>query len=125
MAGASLGPASNALLLFDIEFEDEIPYLYLALSPTDPGDAEIRKTLFDAVQQNPAVFKPNHNSLTDDWMILHLDPEWILEPADYGPGWDDGAARRKIEAWVDKFATEQFPKMNRIIVDCLRRHQEA
>ena len=52
-------------------------------------------------------------------MILHEEPDCILEPADYGPGWDDGTARRKIEDWIDKFAAEQFPEMNRFIVDCL------
>ena len=56
-------------------------------------------------------------------MTLHEEPHRILEPADYGPGWDDSSARRKIEAWIDRFAAEQFPEMNRIIVDCLRRHQ--
>ena len=56
-------------------------------------------------------------------MTLHEEPYRILEPADYGPGWDDSSARRKIETWIDRFAAEQFPEMNRIIVDCLRRHQ--
>ena len=56
-------------------------------------------------------------------MILHEEPDCILAAADYGPGWDDGTVRRKIEDWIDKFAAEQFPEMNRIIVDCLSRHQ--
>ena len=88
-------------------------------------NAEIRAALFDAVRQNPAVFKPTRNSLTDGWIILHEEPACILEPSDYGPAWDDGTPRRKIEAWIDNFAAEQFPEMNRIIVDCLRRHQES
>ncbi|MCE2458580.1 MAG: hypothetical protein J4G14_12330 [Dehalococcoidia bacterium] len=58
-------------------------------------------------------------------MTLHEEPDYILEPDDYSLGWDDGAARCKIEAWIDKFAVEQFPEMNRIIVDCLRRHQDT
>ena len=58
-------------------------------------------------------------------MTLHEEPDYILEPGDYGLGWDDGTARLKIEAWIDKFAVEQFPEMNRIIVDCFRRHQET
>ena len=120
--GASLGPGFNALLLFDIEFEDGLPYLYLTLSSKNPGNAEIRDILFEAVRQNPAVFKPNRNSLTDDWSVLHMEPEYILEPADYGPGWDDGTAGRSIEDWIDRFAAGQFPEMNRIIVDGLRRH---
>ncbi len=120
--GTGWAPQSNALLLFEFTFDDEIPYLNLALSPADPGNAEIRDHLFDAARQNPAVFKPTRNSLRDGWMILHQEPDYILEAADYGPGWDDGAARAKIEAWIDNFAAKQFPEMNRIIVECLRQH---
>ena len=116
--GTGWGPESNALLLFD----GETPYLAFEISPADSGNSEIRAALFDAVRQNPAVFKPDHKSLIDSWMTLHLEPDYILEPTDYGPGWDDGSARRKIEDWIDKFANEKFPEMNRIIGDCLRRH---
>ena len=123
--GSGWAPDSNALLLFQLRFDDETPYLDLGLSSAGPGNAEIRALLFDAVRQNPAVFKPTRNSLIDGWMILHEEPECILEPADYGPSWDEGTARGKIEAWIDNFAVEQFPEMNRIIVDCLRQHQET
>ena len=123
--GTGWAPNSHALLLFQLGFYDKTPYLDLGLSTAGSENAEIRAAIFDAVRQNPAVFKPTRNSLTDGWMILHEEPECILEPADYGPGWDDGTAQRKIEAWIDKFAAEQFPDMNRIIVDCLRRHQES
>ena len=123
--GTGWAPISHALLLFQLRFDDETPYLDLGLSTAGPENAKIRAALFDAVRQNPAVFKPTRNTLTDGWMILHEEPECILEAADYGPTWDDGSARRKIDAWIDRFATEQFPEMNRIIVDCLRRHQES
>ena len=108
--GRGWAPESNALLLFHLRFDDETPYLDLGLSTADPGNAEIRSALIDTVRQNPAVFKPTRNSLIEGWMILHKEPECILEPADYGPAWDDGAARRKIEAWIDKFAASSFPK---------------
>ena len=120
--GTGWGPESNALLLFEFLFDGETPYLALEISPADSGNAEIRAALFNAVRQNPAVFKPDHTSLIDSWMTLHLEPDYIFEPADYGLGWDDGSAWRKIEDWIDKFANEKFPEMNRIIVDCLRRH---
>ncbi len=126
--GTGWMPHSDALLLFQLRFDGEDrdrPYLDLCLSPTDPKDAEIRKILFDAIRKNPAVFKPTEHSLSHGWMHLHKEQDYILEPGDYGLGWDDGTARRKIEAWVDRFAVEQFPEMNRIIVACLRRHREA
>ena len=122
--GTGWAPGSHALLLFQLRFDGDLPYLDLGLSPTDPGNTEVRELLFDAVRQHPAVFKPTRNTLTSGWMTLHEEPHHILEPADQGPGWDDGTARRKIEAWIDRFAAKQFPEMNRVIVDCLRRHQE-
>ena len=123
--GTGWAPNSHALILFQLRFDDETPYLDLGLSTADSENAEIRAALFDAVRQNPAVFKPTRNSLTDGWIILHEEPACILEPSDYGPAWDDGTPRRKIVAWIDNFAAEQFPEMNRIIVDCLKRHQES
>lgn len=103
----------------------QMPHLEVALSDAGSEYAEIRYALFEAARQNPSVFRSTSNDFTDGFMRLHQELDCILEPADYGPGWDDGAARRKIEAWIDKFATEQFPEMNRIIIDCLRQHQEA
>ena len=123
--GTGWAPSSYALLLFQLRFDGDLPYLDLGLSTAGPENVAIRAALFDAVRQNPDIFKPTRNSLTDGWMILHEESDCILEPADYGLSWDDGTARRKIEAWIDNFATEQFPEMNRIIVDCLRRHQES
>ena len=123
--GTGWAPISHALLLFQLRFDDETPYLDLGLSTASSENTEIRAALFDAVRQNPAVFKPTRNSLTDGWIILHEEPHCILEEADYGPAWDDGTVRRKIEAWIDRFATEQFPEMNRIIVDCLRQHEDG
>ena len=63
--GTGWAPASDALLLFQLRFDDETPYLDLGLSPSDAGNAEIRALLFEAVRQNPAVFKPTRNSLID------------------------------------------------------------
>ena len=123
--GTGWAPSSHALLLFQLRFDGEMPYLDLGLSTAGPENAAIRAALFDAVRQNPAAFKPTRNSLTDGWIILHEEPHCILEPSDYGPAWDDGTARGKIENWIDRFAAEQFPEMNRIIVDCLKRHQEG
>ena len=122
--GIGWAPGSDALLLFQFRFADEMPYLDLGLSTGNSENAEIRAAIFDVVRQNPAVFKPTSNYLTDGWKILHQEPDYILELTDYGLGWDDGSVQRKIEAWIDSFATEQFPEMNRIIVDCLRRHQD-
>ena len=94
----------------------------MEMSPPDP-DSDANRVPLGAVRQNPAVFKSTSNSLTDGWIVLHLKPDYILEPADYGSGSDVGTARHKIETWIGDFAVNKLPEMNRIIVDCFRRHQ--
>ena len=79
-----------------------------------------RQKLFEAVRQHPEVFKLGDTSLKDRWTTLHREEDYILEDADYGIGWDDDSARAKIMDWVAAFATNTFPKMNEIIVQCLR-----
>ena len=111
-------PESEALLLFQFRFYDGVPWLDLALSPGDDGP--VREKLFEVVRQHPEVFKLGDTSLKDSWTILHTEEDYILEDADYGIGWDDGSARAKIMDWVAAFATNTFPKMNEIIVQCLR-----
>ena len=54
---------------------------------------------------------------------MHEEPEYILEDADYGVGWDDGSTRAKIEAWVSNFAENQFPAMNGVIIKCLEEYE--
>ena len=58
-------------------------------------------------------------------MILHQEEDYILDEADYGARWDDGSARAKIMEWVSTFAQGPFPKMNKIIVDCLAEHEQS
>ena len=93
----------------------------MEMSPAGPDSFAIRVPL-GAVRQNPAVFKSTSNSLIDGWIVPHLEPDYILEPADYGTGCDSGTARHKIETWIGDFAVNKFPEMNRIIVDCFGRH---
>ena len=122
--GRGWAPRSNALLLFQIMFSKGIPWLDLVLSPGDAVNNRLRQKLFEAVRQNPKLFKPESTGLTDGWIILHEEPDIILdEAADYGVGWDDGTTRVKLEKWIADFAANQFPAMNHIIVNCLRESE--
>lgn len=91
-------PESDAFLVFEFAFYGVIPYLSQALSTADPNSAEILALLFDAVRRNPVVFKPTRNSLSDQWLILHEEPDYILEPTGYGHSREDCTVRRQIEA---------------------------
>ena len=121
--GSGWARRSNALLLFQFRFSDGFPWLDLALSPGNAVTNPLRKKLFETVRQHPALFRPKDASMTDGWIILHQEEDCILDSADYGVGWDDGATRAKIEAWVAHFAANDFRAMNEIIVNCLSEYQ--
>ena len=121
--GSGWAPRSGALLLFQFRFYDGLPWLDLALSTGNADNNPVRAKLFDAVRQHPTLFKVKTASLIDGWVILHEEPDYMLDDADYGVGWDDGSVRDKIEAWVSDFAINRFPPMNQVIVDCLREYE--
>ena len=120
--GIGWAPGSNALLLFEFKFYDGLPWLCLAISPRDSTNSRLRENLFEAVRQNPACFRPRTTSLNSSWTFLH-EEDYILDDADYGLGWDDGTTRAKLEEWVVNFATNQFPAMNEVIVNCFREYE--
>lgn len=121
--GSGWAPRSGALLLLQFRFYDGFPWLDLALSTGNADNNPVRAKLFDAVRQHPTLFKVKTASLIDGWVILHEEPDYMLDDADYGVGWDDGSVRDKIEAWVADFAINRFPPMNQVIVDCLREYE--
>ena len=121
--GSGWAPRSGALLLFQFRFYDGLPWLDLALSTGNADNNPVRAKLFDAVRQHPTLFKVKTASLIDGWVILHEEPDYMLDDADYGVGWDDGSVRDRIEAWVSDFAINRFPPMNQVIVDCLREYE--
>ena len=56
--GTGWAPNSHALLLFQLRFYDETPYLDLGLSTAGSENAKIRAALFDAVRQTPPSSNP-------------------------------------------------------------------
>ena len=116
--GSGWAPRSNALLLFQFRFYNGRPWLDLGLSPSDDVNYSFRQKLFDAVRQHPKFFNLRSTSLSESWAILH-EGDYILDSSDYGVGWDDGTTRAKLESWVSRFASEEFPLMNEVIVNCL------
>ncbi len=114
---------SKALLLSQFRFEPRRPRLDLALSPENESNDRLRQWLFEAVRQHPRLFRPKSTTPPKSWAVLHDEADSILDEADYGVGWDDGSTRAKVEAWVARFAANEFPAMNEIIVNCLREYE--
>ena len=111
---------SPALMLFEFRFYNGKPWLDLTLAPGT--DETVREKLLEAARQNPADFQYTL-ALHSGWTRLHMEKEYITDDSDYGIGWDNGATRAKIKAWVADFAEKQFPKMNAVIVNCLREYE--
>ena len=112
---------SPALLLFQFRFHNGKPWLDLYLS--SGTDEAVREKLFEAARQNPVAFRYTASALNSGFTKLHMEIEYITDDSDYGVGWDDGATRAKIKAWVADFAKNQFPAMNAVIVNCLREYE--
>ena len=115
--GTQWAPHSDALLLFQFRFEKEHFRLDLALSTSGEASSRFRQKLFERVRQHPQLFRPG--GISDSWAILHADPGYVLDDADYGVGWDDGTTQEKIEQWIADFAANRFAAMNEVIVNCL------
>ena len=116
-----LGQSSNALLLLQINFRDgpaNLPYLDLGLSPGT--NESIREKLFDSARQS-LLFTPRIANFRSGWIVLDVK-EYILDEGDL-KHLGDPSVRSKIEAWVEKFAIEQFPAMNEVIVKCLEDYK--
>ncbi len=46
-----------------------------------------------------------------------------MDDSDFDNWTDQDAIRRKIMDWVNNFAENEFPAMNKVIVDCLREYE--
>ena len=117
------GWPSGALLLFQFRFEREFFRFDLGLAKGNDANNPLRQKLFDTVWRHPRHFRPKTYSLSDDWAVLHDEPDYILDDADYGAGWDDGTTREKLEKWIADFAANRFPAMNEVIVNCLCKYE--
>ena len=119
--GTQWAPHSDALLLFQFQFEKEHFRLYLGLSNSGEASSRFREKLFERLRQHPQLFRPG--GITDQWATLHVDADYVLDDSDYGVGWDDDTTREKLEQWIQGFAANRFPAMNEIIVNCLREYE--
>ena len=77
--GTGWAPYSHALLLFQLRFADETPYLDLGLSTANPENTEIRAALFDAVRQNPAVAYMAHEGTRVRLIWASTDTDFMTQ----------------------------------------------
>ena len=106
------------LLQFEFRITDSSAQLRLALYRGE--DETVRQHIFDAAQKHQDLFVGVGSILSPNWMLLH-EGENILSANDYAT-WDDQAVRQKVMDWVAAFAENEFPKMNEVILACLREY---
>ena len=117
-------PGSSALFLCEFTFGTSgRPYFRIALGSGNGSHDRLRERLFAAATRHPQLFRLKASTLSESWMALHEDKDYMLDKADYGIGWGDGTTRAKLEKWVEDFATTRFAAMNKVIVDCLSEYE--
>ncbi len=109
---------TKALLLFEFHITIGSANLMLTLMPGN--DERIRERIIASANQNPDVFSQDPISHQTSYLTLYLR-ECSLIDADLD-NWDDPSVRAKIEVWVADFAENAFPRMNEVIVNCLREY---
>ena len=106
-----------SLLLFEVRVTSTGAELYFSMA--SGGDEAIRRKVFDRIKENPATFNCDQASYTDGFIRLHTVGD-ILKEADYESWWDEERTRATVVRRLDDFARGEFPKINRIILECLR-----
>lgn len=110
------------LLLIDFDFRNEGEVrLLLTIMPGERED--VRKSLFEKTQgRHPAIFNhradPRGGSYREDWIRLYRS-EPILSEFNL-VNQDSASWNETISSWFSQFATEEFPRMNLILLESLQ-----
>ena len=94
-----------------------------------PGKiSDVREHLFNGTQgRYPGIFNPRGSERGGRLLERHTrlyESEPVLTEADF-QSWDKMEAREKIQNWVANFVENDFPKMNRMVLDCLQEIQDG
>lgn len=116
---------SSPLLLLDFDLRQTGKVL-LNLTLCPGSNDVVRQRLFEETQRYPEIF--NHRTserggqLRNSYTRLY-ESEPILSEFNFH-NWDRAEARKRILEWVSDFAKDEFPRMNRIIVNSFREIEE-
>ena len=130
--GVAWLPDTDALLMLDFDFR-EIGQVNLLLTISSADSEDVRKLLFDKTQgKHPSVFDHRgspRGGYHKSTIRLYASKPILSEP-DFIDG-DRASWRESVVEWVSDFAENEFPKMNKIILDSFQEiendieHQQA
>ena len=115
------------LLLIDFDFR-EVGMVKLLLTLMTGEDEDARKQVFDETQgRHPHIFDHRGDRKGGTYGSSHIRlyaSEPALREKDFIEG-DSAAWRESITGRLSDFAKNEFPPMNKVIVECLRNIQDA
>ncbi len=106
-AGAWRVGEPSPALLFEIDYTLGHPYLVLMLGP---GNGPIRRKIYATTRQHLVLFNRAYRELRSYRSLYRAGP--ITEVGDFS---DPQRLRDKIMGWLDDFAENDFPRIDRII----------
>ena len=96
----------------------------LSLHLTWRGDGELKRLkrrIWEGLGEHRELFTVELPSLSDDSIDLGICN--ILEETDYETWWDEDKTRGTISSRLEEFALNQFPEINRTVLNCLEQHR--
>ena len=107
------------LLIFEIQITESKAELFLSLAGGE--NAALRRKIFDQVKEAPNVFDCDME-FTNGFVRLHTVGE-ILEEGDSGIRWDETETKNRIAERLNRFAQNDFDRINEVITKCLEEYQ--
>ena len=83
------------------------------------SDQQARHSLFDLAHRRRDVFAPREEEPSDRSLHMYEYPRDLLNDGDLGAGWADGSTHRKLVTYVEDFARDRMPAINRLALECL------
>ena len=122
--GTSWKPDSDSLLLFEFWCPTEPTSTRgPALTLCQGTNRSLRRHLIETVKQNEDRFNVRCKSLQDELAYIHDFKLDLLRNADLGTGWIDGPVRDRLMERVERFAKEEFPRINEAVIKSLQEYQ--
>lgn len=89
------------------------------------GEESIRSTIFDGIIQNSSLFNRTGFALKDGYQHVHRQYN-ELDSSDLNNWYNtDSSGPDKLRQYVADFAQNEFPEINKVIVNCFREHEKG
>ena len=85
------------------------------------GDDVLRRMILEGLSEHRELFTIELPSLSGNSIDLGICN--ILEGSDYETWWDEDKTRTTISSRLEGFARNQFPKINRVVLNCLEQYR--